>query len=69
MKRSRDIRAERRAKELARHFGHGTPMPDDDAGPAPAQVPDAWWDETPADQRTPVGPLDCAGRPEERSHG
>lgn len=54
--RRRDIRAERRAKELARHMGHGTPMPGDDAGPAPG---DAWWEETPADQRTPVGPLDC----------
>lgn len=61
----RDIRTERRAKELARWMGHGTPMPDDDAGPAPG---DAWWDEMPADQRTPVGPLDVAPQ-RESAHG
>jgi hypothetical protein len=30
MKRNRDIRAERKAKELARAFGHGTPLPSSD---------------------------------------
>jgi len=60
--RRRDIRTERQARDLAKRFGWGTPMPEREA-----EEPG---DEEPApDSRTPIGPLDCAGRMEERSHG
>ncbi|SHN40410.1 hypothetical protein [Rhizobacter sp. OV335] len=47
----RDIRTERQARDLAKRFGWGTPMPereDGEPGEEPVQ-----------DERTPVGPFDC----------
>jgi hypothetical protein len=46
MKRSRDIRAERRAKELARYMGWNSPMPDREDG-EPGEKPAQ-------DERVPV---------------
>ncbi len=46
--------------ELARAFGHGTPMPGEDCDPYPE--PDFGEDPPNPDHRTPIGPLDVQPR-------
>jgi len=59
--RRRDIRTERQARDLAKRFGWGTPVPGDE--------PDDQVDDEPAqNHRTPIGPMDCV-QPGESAHG
>ncbi len=44
--------------ELARAFGHGTPMPGDEQD---RETEPQDWDDTPSnDNRIPIGPTDCS---------
>lgn len=60
-RRTRDIRADRQAKDLARWMGWDTPMPGE-------AEPDDQVDEPVPDHRVPIGPLDVQ-QPGESAHG